>query len=175
MGNKTMTSLSRRAAVFFAAILSIAVLSLSLPVAAQELAPEHLALARKYVDLTDKQSVYETTVVQTAIDTTRQILKMNPQIADKLNAAVGDVVKTYKPRKSELLDQIARIYAQAFTMEELQQIVNFYSSDVGQKLVTSNIVINRQLQQVMQIFQTNLNTEFFSKVKSELKKSGIDI
>jgi len=74
-----------------------------------------------------------------------------------------------------LLDQIARIYAQAFTMEELQQIVNFYSSDVGQKLVTSNIVINRQLQQVMQIFQTNLNTEFFSKVKSELKKSGIDI
>jgi len=94
MGNKTMTSLSRRAAVFFAAILSIAVLSLSLPVAAQELAPEHLALARKYVDLTDKQSVYETTVVQTAIDTTRQILKMNPQIADKLNAAVGDVVKT---------------------------------------------------------------------------------
>ena len=175
MDNKTMTSLSRRAAVFFAAILSLAVLSLSLPVVAQELAPEHLALARKYVDLTDKQAVYETTVVQTAIDTTRQILKQNPQIADKVNTAVGTVVKTYKPRKSELLDQIARIYAQQFSMEELQQIVNFYSSDVGQKLVTSNIVINRQLQQVMQIFQANLNTEFFSKVKSELKKSGVDI
>ena len=175
MDNKAMTSLSRRAAVFFAAILSLAVLSLSLPAVAQELAPEHLALARKYVDLTDKQSVYETTVVQTAIDTTRQILKQNPQIADKVNTAVGTVVKTYKPRKSELLDQIARIYAQQFSMEELQQIVNFYSSDVGQKLVTSNVVINRQLQQVMQIFQTNLNTEFFSKVKSELKKSGVDI
>ncbi len=175
MDRTTMSSLSRHAAVFFATILSLAMLSFSLPVVAQELAPEHLALARKYVDLTDKQAIYETTVVQTAIDTTRQILKQNPQLADKVNAAVGIVVQGYKPRKSELLDQIARIYAQQFSMAELQQIVNFYSSDVGQKLVSANVTINRQLQQVMKLFQGNLSVEFYSKVKTELKKSGVDI
>lgn len=179
-----MTSFSRRLTLALVTVLSLGVTSVTLPAlaqtaaaapAVQEISPEQLALARKYVDLTDKQAVYETTVVQVAISTTRQILSQNPSLTDKVNTVVGDVVKTYKPRKGELLDQIARVYAQKFTMAELKQITDFYASPTGQKLVTANVGINHQLQQVMQLFQANLSSEFYAKVKAGLKKEGVDI
>lgn len=188
-----MHSPGRRFGVTLATVLSLAMLAAPLPAlaqsgtpaqpakpaqssqAVQEISPEHLALARKYVDLTDKQQVYETTVVQVAIDTTRQILSQNPKLTDKVNAVVTDVVKSYKPRKGELLNQIARVYAQKFSVPELKKIVAFYSSDVGQKLAIQNVYINQQLVKVMQLFQANLSTEFYAKVKAGLKKDGIDL
>ncbi len=60
------------------------------------------------------------------------------------------MVKTYKAQRGQLMDQIARIYAQHFTSDELQQIVTFYSSPTGQKLASTNFDINQQLQKVMQ-------------------------
>jgi hypothetical protein len=74
-----------------------------------------------------------------------------------------------------LFDQFARVYAQRFTMEELQQIVDFYETPTGKKLAESNLAINTDLQTVMKVFDNNLKPEFFAKVRAELKAAGIDV
>lgn len=145
------------------------------PLTAQELAPEQLDLARKYVELTDRAQVYEVTIVQTGIDTLRTLLSQNPELADELDVAIGDTVKEYRPRKSELIDQFARIYAARFTVDELREIVAFYESDVGQKLSKENFEANRQLGTVLNIFRQNLSVEFLAKVRARLREQGIDI
>ena len=75
-------------------------------------------------------------------------------------------------RQNELLDQFARLYASRFTLEELQQIVAFYESPAGIKLADLSTVINTDAQTVMNIWESNLRTEFFAKVKAELKAAG---
>jgi hypothetical protein len=164
----------RRAAL---AILAAAMLIAAPAVAQaqqQEVAPEHLALARQYVDLTDKSGAYEVALLQVGIETMRTLLSQNPKIADPLDAAITKTLESYKTRKGELMDQFARLYALRFTMEELQQIVDFYKSPVGQKLAIATSEMPRDLQAVMTIFEANLRTEFFAKVRAELKAAGID-
>ena len=174
-GNKPMTYLTKRVPVVFAALLTLILSAfVALPAVSQEITPEHLALARKYIDLTDHSGIYETTIVRAGINTYQQLLPQNPEIAVPLNKAIEDVISTYKDKKGELFDQMARVYALTFSQEEMQQIVDFYASPVGQKLSKGNAELNSTFQRVMNVFSVNLNSEFFAKVRTELKKQGID-
>jgi hypothetical protein len=150
-------------------------LAFAAPVFAQEVPPEQLALARKYVDLTDRAAVYETTMVEIAIGSMRQIVQQNPEIVEQTNAAIGKILEEYKDKKSELLDQFARVYAVRFTIDELQQIVAFYESPTGQKLAASNMEANEDLSRVMQVFTNNVRPEFFAKGRAELRTQGITL
>lgn len=183
MGHTPMTFSFKRASIVLAAMLSLSVSAgLAVPVFAQdtpaaqpqEVSPEALALARKYIDLTDHGGIYETAIVRAGINTYQQLLPQNPTIAEPLNAAIETVIATYKDKKGELFDQMARLYAVNFTTEELQQIVTFYDTPTGQKLSKANATLNPSLQRIMNLFSVNLAKEFFAKVRAELKSKGID-
>ncbi|KKC34272.1 hypothetical protein WH91_03815 [Devosia psychrophila] len=176
MAFSTMTGVMTRAKALLAVALSAVLITVAMPAAmAQEVPPEQLALARKYIDLTDRASVYEITLVEIGIGTMRQIVQQNPELSDKTDAAVGKVLEEYRDRKGELLDQFARIYAVRFTVEELQQIVAFYESPTGQKLSQANTEVNSDLQAVLQVFTNNTRSEFFAKVRAELRSQGLEL
>ena len=164
-----------RAKALVAVVLSAGMIALAMPAVAQEVAPEHLALARKYVDLTDRSAIYEVTIVETGIETMRQIVQQNPEIIEQTDAVITKTIEEYKGRKGELLDQFARVYAVRFSMDELQQIVTFYESPIGIKLAQANAEVNVDLQRVMEVFTGNLKREFYAKVRAELRAQGIQI
>ncbi|HHY51331.1 MAG TPA: DUF2059 domain-containing protein [Alphaproteobacteria bacterium] len=170
----TMIYLMKRAVLLAAALLSLSIVG---PAVAQqtELAPEHLALARKYVDLTDKSSIYEVALVETAVETMKTIVAQNPEIVQPVDDAITKTLEFYKGKKGDLLDQFARVYALNFTVDELKEIVAFYESPVGNKLATANATLNQSLQDVMKVFQINLKQEFFAKVRAELKAAGYNL
>jgi len=145
------------------------------PAMAQELSPEHVAMARKYVDLTDRGNLYATALVETSIQTMRQVLSTNPTLAQQANEAITATLGVYKDRRGDLLNQFARVYAINFSLEELTQIVAFYETPVGQKLTLANPVINESLTAVVTVFRNNLSSEFFAAVRAELKKAGYDV
>jgi len=175
MGFSTMTGMMTRAKALVAVALSAAILAVSAPAMAQEVPPEQLALARKYIDLTDRAAVFEITLVEIGIGTLRELTTQNPEIAEETDLAVGKVLETYKDRKGELLDQFARVYAVRFTVEELQEIVAFYESPTGQKLAQANTEVNGDLQAVLQVFTNNTRDEFFAKVRAELRAQGFEV
>lgn len=175
MGISTMTAIMTRARALLAVALSATILAVSAPAMAQEVPPEQLALARKYIDLTDRAAIYEITLVEIGIGTMRQIITQNPEISEQTDAAVGKVIEEYRDRKGELLDQFARVYAVRFTVEELQQIVAFYETETGKKLVQANTEVNADLQAVLQVFTNNTRGEFFAKVRAELRAQGFEV
>ena len=140
----------------------------------QELAPEHLAMAREYVDLSDRGSVYERALVETGVQTLRTLVAQKPDIAEPTRTAISATIREYRERKGELFDQFARVYALRFNMEELEEILAFYKSPVGEKLTASGAEINTDMQRVMRVFQTNLEQEFFAKVRARLRAEGIE-
>jgi hypothetical protein len=175
MDKSVMNFLRKRLSLLSAAIMAFALAVSAVPAAAQEIAPEHLALARQYIDLTDKGQVYETLLLSTAVTTMRTIIQQNPDLGSQTDAAITKTLDFYRDKKGDLLDQFARIYALTFPPEELQIIVDFYKSEVGQKLATANNTINERIQTLVGVFENNLGREFFAKVRAELKAAGFDV
>jgi hypothetical protein len=162
-------------------LMAAAALALSLtfgaaaPALAQEIPPEQMALARKYIDLTNKQGIFESILVQTASATSKLFTQSNPEIADKIDAVIGQVLETYRGKNDELFNQFARVYAVEFTTEELTQIVAFYESPAGQKLAEKGQTVNAGVRAVMKVFTNNFGTEFVSKVRAALKAAGYNV
>lgn len=168
------TNLSRLGKWAAAATLAVTLaFGAAAPVLAQEISPEALALARKYVDLTDKAGIYEAILAQTADQTSKLLSQQSPGSTDKIDASIVKVLGTYKDKKDDLFNQFARVYATTFTQDELQQIVDFYSSPTGVKLATSAQSINLGIKQVMTVYTYNFGTEFVTKVRAELKAEGV--
>ncbi len=145
------------------------------PAVSQEIPPEQLALARKYVDLTNKAGIYEAILVQTADATSKLFSQSNPEITKQIDDTIGKVLETYKGKNDELFNQFARVYAVTFTQQELNEIVTFYETPTGQKLATSALEVNAGIRAVMQIYTHNLGTEFVTKVRTELKAQGYNV
>jgi uncharacterized protein len=175
MGFMTNLNLARGIRTVLSAGLVIAALGAAPLAQAQEIAPEHLALARKYVDLTDSASLYETSLIQTGIETMRQVITQNPEITQQTSAVIGEVIEGYVAEKGDLFDQFARVYAIRFSMEELTEIIAFYESPVGRKLSENNSSINGDLRRVLAVFTNNLRVEFLSRVRAGLREQGIEL
>jgi len=170
---KQIVNLIRCAAAPTLVVITALVLTLG-AAKAQELSPEHVALAREYVDLTDQAKIYESTLLRAGVQTMQVIVPLNPEISEQTSDAIGRTIASYVDRKGELMDQFARVYATRFSMDELREILTFYRSPVGAKLTASNPEINHDLGAVMSVFQQNLQTEFFAKVRADLRELGIE-
>ena len=175
MSINTMNLMMKRAALVVIALLTLGTFSAPSIAQESEISPEHLALARKYVEATDRSGVYEVALVQTAVQTMQQIIQQNPNLVQQTDEAISKTLEEFKGKKGDLLDQFARLYALQLSTEELQTIVAFYESPVGLKLATVNAANNQSMQDVMKVFQVNLNQEFFAKVRAELKAKGFNV
>ncbi len=145
------------------------------PAVAQEIPPEQLTLARKYVDLTNKAGIYEAILVQTAAQTSKLFSQSNPEITKQIDETIGKILETYKGKNDELFNQFARVYAVEFTTQELTEMVAFYESPTGQKLASSAQAINAGIRAVMEVYTNNFGTEFVTKVRADLKAQGYNV
>jgi hypothetical protein len=168
-----MNSLSRIATA--AALVLTLAFGAAAPAMSQEIPPETLALARKYVDLTNKAGIYEAILVKTAQATSKLFSQSNPEISGKIDETIGKVLDSYKGKNDELFNQFARVYAVEFTADELTQIVAFYETPAGQKLANSAQAVNAGVSAVMRVYTSNFGTEFVTKVRTELKTQGYDL
>lgn len=155
------------------AALLISGMAFASPAQAQlEISPEHLAKAREYVDLTDSAQLYERALVEMGLRVMRLMIQEDPSLRDPLINALQTVYDNYLLNRDPLYNQFARIYAVRFSVEELDEILAFYNTPVGQKLLGQNATINEDLQLALQVWTRNMSTEFLSRVRTELRNQG---
>jgi hypothetical protein len=168
--------ITRLKGIAAAATLVLALgLGAAAPALSQEISPEQLGLARKYVDLTNKAQIYEAVAAMTAQQTSQLLSTQNPELSTTIDEAIGKVLETRRGKSDDLFNQIARVYAVMYTADELQQIVTFYESPVGQKLATNALQVNQDVSRIMQVYTHNFGTDFVREVKAVLKEQGYDV
>ena len=64
-------------------------------------------------------------------------LQQNPGLAKDLNEVAAKMRTDLQPRFNELNDEVARLYATNFTEQELKDILAFYQSPAGKKLLVT--------------------------------------
>ena len=176
MGVTNLMMMSRLTGLAAAAVVALSLaFGAAAPAMSQEIPPDQLALARKYVDLTNKAQIYEAIAAMTAAQTSKLLSQSNPEIAKQIDEQIGKSLEARRGKNDELFNQIARIYAVTYTQEELQQIVAFYETPAGQKLADNAMTVNKDVAKVMQVYTSNFGTEFVREVRAALKAAGYNV
>lgn len=171
----TLVRQARRAGLALIVSAGLALGAVTPGLAQAEISPEHLAIAREYVELSDRAGIYELRIIDLGTSIMRLLIQQNPALADPVADAVQDVATQYLGEKGALYDQFARIYASRFTIEEIREILAFYSTPTGAKLLEQNAGINQDLTNVLGLWENNARTEFMSRVRALMRQAGHNV
>ena len=117
---------------------------------AQTPSPEAMAAARELVTTLKISDQYKALLPVILLGLKPAITQDRPEIERDYNAMAPAISDTYTPYYNAMVDSIATVYANAFSLDELRQIEAFYRQPVGQKLLEKSPAI---LQQSVQIGQ----------------------
>ena len=165
-----------------AAGLALALAMAALPAAAQQAAappkaasPGAIAAAKEILAMKNTSAMYQNAVPNIVQHTKDTLLQSNINYQKDLNEVAVIVAKNLAGREKEIGEGMAQIYANEFTEQELKDLVIFYKSPLGQKLLanepraiqSSMAYMNQWAQQFGEI----VNGEF----RAEMRKRGKQI
>src|SRR5215471_10664186 len=137
--------------------------------------PGAIAAAKEILAMKNAVGMYQNAVPNIVQQTKDTLLQTNLNYQKDLNEVAVIVAKNLAGREKEIGEGMAQIYASEFTEQELKDLVTFYKSPLGQKLLSnepraiqfSMSYMNQWAQQFAEI----VNGEF----RAEMRKRGKQI
>jgi hypothetical protein len=83
--------------------------------------------------------------------------------------------KEYDGRVTELTDISARIYATHFTETELKDMLTFYQSPLGRKMITEEPKVIDESMSSAGEWADKLSDDVMAKMRAEMRKRGHDL
>ncbi len=99
-------------------------------------------------------------------------LQQNPALSKDLNDISAKLRADLTPRFDELINEVARNYAVHFSEQELKELLAFYKSPVGGKLLVEQPKVVDASLKFAQTWANNLSEQVIAKMRDELKKKG---
>ena len=99
-------------------------------------------------------------------------LQQNPMIGKDLNEVSAKLRKELDVRTPELITMVSRTYASRFTEQELKDMLAFYRSPLGKKILVDEPAALQETLKAGQDFADQLSGEVMEKFRVEMKKKG---
>lgn len=112
-----------------------------------QLSPIYIKVMQRWANVTD----FPGNASQVAIDKYEHDLKQDPQIAPLITKDLLLDLKQFFYEmfvSQEAMVALGKVYAEYYTLDELQDLVNFYQTPVGQKLISTHTEISKKIQSV---------------------------
>jgi uncharacterized protein len=145
------------------------------PVHAQTPTAEAVAAAREYIVLKIGAAPYDSVVPGVIEHVKTVLLQTNPSFAKDLNEVALQLRVDNAPKSAELLDDIAKMYATRFTEQELKDLLAFYRTPLGKKVVAEEYGVVNQSMTFAQSWANKLSDQILSEMRAEMKKRGHDL
>jgi uncharacterized protein len=171
--------MKRLSRILSAAGLALGLALIGVPAGAQQPAkpatPAAIAAAKEILAMKNAAAMYASAVPNIVAQTKDALLQANLNYQKDLNEVAVIVAQQFAGREKEIGDGMAKIYAGEFSEQELKDLVTFYKSPLGQKLLTTE---PRAIQLSMQ-FMTEWGRTFSETVnaafRAEMRKRGKEI
>ena len=146
------------------------------PAAAHHPSPDAILIAKQIIELKGaKQTIFDP-VVRGVIEKVKdQFMQTNFMFGKDLNEVAANLQKQYAGKSNELIDQAARIYAGHFTEAELKQILTFYQSPLGRKVMVEEPKTLDETMALAGRWGDEFSEQVINEMRAEMKKRGHDI
>jgi hypothetical protein len=107
---------------------------------------------------------------------TQTLKQARPDIPEKvLDLMASEVSATFDDNMSSLKDEMIPLYHRHFSASEIKGLVNFYSTELGQKTIKVMPVLMQEGMQVGQRWGQSLAPKIKQRVSARLQQQGIKL
>ncbi|AXK80627.1 DUF2059 domain-containing protein [Pseudolabrys taiwanensis] len=131
-----------------------------------------MATAKELITVTGANTIFNPLIAGVVEQAKVLYLQQDPALAKDLNEIAANLRTQLAPRFTELNDEVARLYTTDFTEQELKDILAFYKSPAGQKLLEQQPKVIDNSMKFAQTWANKLSDEVVAKMRDELKKRG---
>jgi hypothetical protein len=131
-----------------------------------------IALATQLLEIKGGISAYDPAVDGVVIHHKGVLLQINPNLAKDINDVEQLVRKEGAARREELHKEIALGYAGAFTEQELKDMIAFYKTPLGKKMIEQEPKAGEQSTKRAQIWIDKYAETVIARMRAEMKKRG---
>jgi len=134
-----------------------------------------IASAKELLTLKNAGAMYADAVPSMVAQTKNTLMQSNLNYQKDLNEVAVIIAKNLAGREKEMGDGMAQIYASEFTEQELKDLVTFYKSPLGQKLITAEPRAIQGSMGFMQKWAQGFADLVNGQFRAEMKKRGKEI
>jgi uncharacterized protein len=131
-----------------------------------------VAAARELISVKGGGGMFEPVIPGVVESTKNSLLPTNPNLAKDLNEVSLQLRKEYESKKAELVYEVAIVYAKHFTEQELKDLVTFYRSPLGQKMLKEEPVALDESLKRAQDWSVDFSEAVMGRFRAEMKKRG---
>ena len=167
--------------------LALSVAVIALPVSAQQASPEGqarpikpaspaaIAYAKEILAMKNASAMYANAVPNLVEQTKNTLLQSNLNLQKDLNEVALIVARNLAGREKEIGEGMAQIYANEFTEQELKDLVTFYKSPLGVKLIANEPKAIQGSMAYMNEWAQSFAEVINGQFRAEMKKRGKEI
>lgn len=155
------------------ALITLALAAWCAPALAQS--ANAIALAREIIVLKGAGAVFESLVPNTVQSAKATLLQTNPMLQRELNDVAAQLVAEYRPRANAYINDAAKLYAGRFSEQELKDIVAFYKTPAGKKVITVEPEVFERSMTDLQTAGNKFAEEVLNRFRTEMRKKGHEL
>ena len=139
---------------------------------AQTPSPDAMTAARSLVTTMKLPEQYKTLLPAILLTLKPALVQDRPEIERDYDAMMPMIVDAFTPYYTAMLDDVATVYANNFTLGELREIEAFYRQPVGQKLLEKTPSLMQQSNQVSQDASRKAADDLRTRLSEALRQKG---
>ncbi|MGY4507785.1 DUF2059 domain-containing protein [Bradyrhizobium sp. USDA 3650] len=166
-------------------LLPVATLAVGLalsvaPAVAQQAAgpkstPAAIAAAKEILAIKNASAMYANAVPGLVEKTKIALIQQNLNYQKDLTEVAQVVAQQLKGRENEIGEGMAQVYASEFTEQELKDLVTFYKSPLGKKLIEAEPRAIGLSMAFMNSWAQNFSETVMGNFRAEMRKRGKEI
>ena len=145
------------------------------PNAAHQPSPAAILVAKQILEIKHVEDVFKPLIRGVVLKTRDVFMQTNFMWSKDLNEIAANLEREYSARTKELLDRAARIYATHFSEPELKQLLSFYQSPLGQKVIDEEPKALDESMAMAGTWADDFSQDVINKMRAEMKKRGHDL
>jgi hypothetical protein len=161
----------------FAGVALIATLFLAagqMSALAQEFTESHLAAAKRAISTSDSTDRLDAILPQIAQNAKAELIRTRPDKEAEITTIVDTAAIELAPRRGDLENEIALVFARVFTEDELNQIADFYATEAGKKFLNESPVVLREIDRASQVWANGLQRDMGASIREKLVAAGFN-
>lgn len=136
--------------------------------------PPAVVKAERLIDLFGADSTIEQMIVPMIDQITGIIIQANPEDGPVIRELMNDYfLPEFKNRLPEYMELSARLYAEHFTEAEIDELIAFYETPLGQKMIAKFPVLTQESMQLGGLWGQQVALDAYNKLLPKLKERGL--